>query len=158
MELLLRRLAEVDSADGRVHGVDVSETMIPAAGRRFRREVAAGRLRLQLAPMEDLPIPAASVDAAITLNTIYFVPDLPAAFTELRRVLHGDGQLVVGLGDPQAMERMAVTRQGFCVRPVDEVIDALRAGGLVVTDHRRVGAGDGAFHLLLATPAPPGES
>jgi arsenite methyltransferase len=153
LEMLLRRLDEVDRAAGRVRGVDVSETMLSAASRRFRRAVASGRLELHLAPIEALPMADASVDAAITLNTIYFLPDLPAAFREVHRVLRPGGQLVVGLGDPDAMARMAVTREGFLIRRVEDVIVALGATGLSVTEHRRVGTGEDEVHLLVAERA-----
>ncbi|WP_245161083.1 class I SAM-dependent methyltransferase [Blastococcus sp. CT_GayMR16] len=154
LELLLDRLDQADGAAGVVHGVDVSQTMIADATRRFSRPIADGRLRLHRAPIEKLPFADGAVDAALTLNTIYFVPDLPAAFIELRRVLHRNGLVALGLGDPGAMARMAVARQGFRLRPVSEVIDALSLSGLVVDQHRRVGKGDGAFHLLIAIPAP----
>jgi arsenite methyltransferase len=151
LQLLLRRLDDAGRRSGRVHGVDVSETMLAAASRRFRRPVAAGHLQLHRGPMEAVPLADSSVDAAITLNTIYFLPDLPAVFREVQRVLRPGGRLVVGLGDPDAMARMAVTREGFHVRPVVEVADALKAAGLAVVDHRRVGTGEDADHLLIAT-------
>ena len=126
--------------------------MIAVAGRRLRGPVAGGRPQLHLAPMEALPLADSSVDGAITLNTIYFLPDLLAAFREVRRVLRPGGRLVVGLGDPEAMARMPVTREGFRLRPVGTVIDALGAAGLVVVEHRRVGRGEDAVHLLIAVP------
>lgn len=156
IELLLRRLPVGDG--GRVHGVDVSETMVAAASRRFRDSVAGGRLQLHVGAMEGLPLPDSAVDAAITLNTIYFVHDLPAAFGEVRRVLRPGGTLAVGFGDPVSMARMAVTREGFSLRPVSGVIEALDAAGLVVGEHRRVGPGDEAFHILIATAEPGGGS
>jgi arsenite methyltransferase len=60
---------------------------------------------------------------------------------------------VVGLGEPDAMARMAVTREGFHIRPVGAVIDALGAAGLVLAEHRGVGPGRGADHLLIARAA-----
>jgi arsenite methyltransferase len=150
LEVLLRRLDDVDRAAGGVHGVDVSQTMLAAASRRFRPAVVSGRLVLQLAPIEALPMADASVDAAITLNTIYFLPDLEAAFREVHRVLRPGGQLVVGLGDPQAMARMAVTREGFLIRPLADVVGALEGAGLTVTEQRGVGAGEDEVHLLVA--------
>jgi hypothetical protein len=47
------------------------------------------------------------------------------------------------------MAKMPVTQHGFRLRPVPEAIHALRGAGLTVDDHRRVGHGDAAFHLLV---------
>jgi arsenite methyltransferase len=52
-----------------------------------------------------------------------------------------------------AMAREPVTAHGFRIRPVAEVQPALTAAGLTLVDHRRVGSGPHAFHLLVAQPA-----
>jgi arsenite methyltransferase len=146
LSLLLDRVGP----SGRVHGVDISSAVLRAAAARFRRESARGRLRLHPGSITELPLEDASVDGVITVNTIYFVADLDRAFAEVARVLVPSGRFVVGLGDPTAMAAEPVTAHGFRLRPVDEVASALAAAGLPVIDHRRVGTGDGAFHLLLA--------
>ena len=74
-----------------VHGVEMSETMLADAQRRFSDAVARGRLRLHSGRMESLPLEDSVLDAIISTNTIYFVPDLPAALTELARVLRPGG-------------------------------------------------------------------
>ena len=147
LALLLDRVGPA----GRVHGLDVSRVMLDRARRKHRRPVADGRLVLHEASMTDLPLVDASVDAAMTVNTIYFVPD--EVFTELARVLSPAGRLVLGFGDPMAMAREPVTAHGFRIRPVAEVQPALTAAGLTLVDHRRVGSGPDAFHLLVAQPA-----
>jgi hypothetical protein len=101
--------------------------------------------------MTDHPIADATVDAAMTVNTVYFVPD--DAFAALARILSPTGRLVLGLGDPVAMAREPVTVHGFRLRPVAEVEAALTAAGLALVEHRRVGSGPDAFHLLVARPA-----
>lgn len=150
LQLLLDRMEEVGEG-GRVIGVELSETMLAGATRRFAAQVCAGHLELHQASVEHLPLPDATLDGAITVNTIYFSPDLTPAFAELRRVLRPNGRLVVGLGDPQAMAAMPFTR-GFHLRPVTEVVHALSSAGLAVVEHRRVGDGDEAAHLLIASP------
>jgi ubiquinone/menaquinone biosynthesis C-methylase UbiE len=148
LELLMRRLEE----GGHVYGVDQSETMIAAAAHRFRREIRAGVLTLQNAPIEHLPLATGTLDGAITLNTLYFIPDLAAALDECARVLRPSGQLVIGLGDPQNMARNPLTAHGFLVRSLDEITSALRAAHLEVDKHVLVGTGERAFHLLVAQP------
>jgi SAM-dependent methyltransferase len=146
LALLLDRVGPA----GRVHGLDISRVMLDRARRRHRHAVADGRLVLYEASMTDLPIADASVDGAMTVNTIYFVGD--EVFAGLARMLSPTGRLVLGLGDPVAMARDPVTVHGFRIRPVAEVEAALTAVGLTLVDHRRVGSGPDAFHLLVARP------
>jgi ubiquinone/menaquinone biosynthesis C-methylase UbiE len=138
---------------GHVIGVDRSATMVSAAARRYRVAVRDGRLRLEQGELERLPLPANALDAAITLNTFYFVADLDAVVAEMARTLRFGGQLVVGLGDPAAMAKMPFTGYGFRLRPVDEVAERLAAHGLAVRADRRLGNGPDAYHLLEARNA-----
>jgi arsenite methyltransferase len=149
LDLLLRQVG----ASGHVHGVDMSATMLSHAARRFRRDIARGRLGLHAASMTELPLATDSLDGAITLNTIYFIPELDLAFAELARVTKRSGRVVIGLGDPGAMARSPLTQHNFRLRPVPEVIDLLQNAGLTVENQRRVGEGDRVFHLLVATPS-----
>ena len=59
--------------------------MLNRAARRFRAEIADGWLSLDAASLTDLPLPQASLDGAITINTIYFIADLDRAFDRARR-------------------------------------------------------------------------
>lgn len=143
LELLLDRVG----TKGMVYGVEISETMLAGARRRYADEP---RVRLFEATMDRLPFDDAALDGIVTTNTIYFLDDLAAAFAELARVLAPTGRLVIGIGDPAMMAEMPFTRTGFELRPVDDVIAALGAAGLTLVDHPRVGEGDKAFHLLVA--------
>jgi arsenite methyltransferase len=145
LELLLERVG----SHGQVYGVDLSPTMVSRASRRFRREVASGRLHVQSGSITQLPLDDKSIQAAITINTIYFIPELDRAFSELARVLTRSGRVVVGIGDPEAMARMPMTPYGFKLRPVREVMLAAESAGLALQDDRRSGQGDGAAHLLV---------
>ena len=146
LDLLLRHVG----TSGHVDGVDVSATMLSHAARRFRRDIASGRLRLHAASMTELPLATDSIDGAITLNTIYFISELDLAFAELARVTKRSGRVVIGLGDPDAMAGTQLAQHNFRLRPVPEVIDLLRSAGLTVEDQRRLGQGERAFHLLVA--------
>jgi len=145
----LGRLLQAVGDAGQVHGIEVSETMLTSAERGFRREIAAGRLRLHLASIQELPFQDDSLDGAITVNTIYFIDDLNAAFAELARVMKVSARGVVGLADPATMADMPYTAYGFRTRPLVEVAEALASAGLTVEDDRRIGEGAGAYHLLV---------
>ncbi|MDG3009220.1 class I SAM-dependent methyltransferase [Rhodococcus sp. D2-41] len=147
--LLLDRVGE----SGYVHGIEFSPDMLERCRRRHRDEP---RLCLQAGSILELPLADGAIDCAITVNTLYFLPDLGRAAAELTRVLRRGGRLVIGVGDPEAMAAMPFIRalpferHGFRLRPVAEVDAALEAAGLTVIDHRRAGDGDRAPHLLVA--------
>jgi arsenite methyltransferase len=132
----------------------VSDTMLSSATRRYRRDIAAGRLALHTGSLTRLPFADGALNGVLTVNTLYFVAELDRAFTELARVVGSSGRIVIGLADPDAMARMPFTERGFHLRSVPEVIDTLRGAGLGV-EHRRISQGDDAPHLLIATPTPP---
>lgn len=69
--------------DLRLHGIDRSAHMIEIARRTF----AGQAIDLAVADVAGLPHPDASIDFAVSSLSMHEWPDLPAAVTELRRVL-----------------------------------------------------------------------
>ena len=147
------RLLLDEAAGSIVHGVEVSGAMLQRAQTTFPVELSSGRLCLHRASIEQLPLDDASLDGAITVNTLYFVADLHRALGELARVLRQSGRVVIGIGDPDAMSELSFTAHGFRLRPVDEITAALTAAGLPVVDHRRVGEARIPAHVLIAQRA-----
>jgi arsenite methyltransferase len=75
--------------DGAVHGLDPSEAMLAIARRRETRvEYAVG-------DATSLPYPDQTFDAAIATQVYEYVPDMPAALAEARRVLRPGGRLLI---------------------------------------------------------------
>ncbi|WP_433757912.1 class I SAM-dependent methyltransferase [Nocardia sp. CA-135398] len=148
----LSMLLERVGANGTVHGFEISPDMLTRARAKFADEIATGRLRLADGPITGLPLADDALDAAITVNTLYFVPDLAAACQELARVVRPGGSLVVGIGDPDAMAKLPFTAYGFTLRPVAEVIAALEGAGCAV-DHKQLPNPPIPHHLLVARPA-----
>jgi arsenite methyltransferase len=145
LELLLQRVGP----KGQVYGVDLSPTMVSRASRRLRSEITNGRLHLQTGSVTQLPLEDGSIQGAITINTIYFIAELDRAFSEMARVITPAGGVVVGIGDPAMMARLPTTPFGFTIRSADEVSEVAKSAGLGLRDHRRVGLGDHAAHLLV---------
>lgn len=144
LRLLLDRVGD----DGVVHGIEVADDMLRRARSQFRGDVRTGRLRLTDGSLTAIPLDDASVDAVITLNTVYFIPDLPAACTELARVLRPGGRAVVGIGDPDVMHKLPFTGYGFTLRPAAEIIAALTDSGLQV-QHTRIDEQPMPRHLFV---------
>ncbi|WP_019200474.1 class I SAM-dependent methyltransferase [Tsukamurella sp. 1534] len=147
LELLLRRVG----TPGRVHGVEVSDTMLAQARNRFGREIADGHLVLHEAPMEALPFEDGALDAIVSTNTIYFVEHLDVALAELARVLRPGGTLVLGIGDPERMASMPFTRFGFRLRPMRDVSVAMDAAGFTGSVAKQAGGGPTPSFVVVGT-------
>lgn len=119
--LLAHEMARTVGPTGRVCGVDASPAMV-AMGRERCADLAWAEF--QTANATELPYPDAGFDAAVSTQVYEYVPDIPAALTELHRVLRPGGRalildtdygsLVIHTENPQRMARMlAVWDQHF---------------------------------------------
>ena len=146
----LRPLLDRVGSEGHVHGVELSDTALAVARRRFGSDTAEGRLSLHAGDLADLPLPDDSLDAVITVNTVYFVEDLGRAFAELVRVVRPGGRAIIGVGDPATMSAMPVTAHGFALRPIKDLVSVLRGSGFGEVGDERVGTAARGFHILVA--------
>jgi len=94
-------LLEAVGDSGHVHGIEPSPSMVARARKEFHSDVASGRLVLHETTMETLPFEDGELDGWISLNTIYFIPEVSRSFTELARVLAPTGRGVLGVADPE---------------------------------------------------------
>jgi ubiquinone/menaquinone biosynthesis C-methylase UbiE len=132
---------------GVVHGIEIADEMLRRAESKFGSDA---RLRLSRGSLTELPLDDGSVDALITVNTVYFIADLDAACKELARVLRPGGRAVIGIGDPDVMAQLPFTKHGFTIRPVSEIAAALQNSGLRV-EQRRIEDKPIPRHLLIGT-------
>ncbi|NJD08934.1 MAG: metalloregulator ArsR/SmtB family transcription factor, partial [Gemmatimonadetes bacterium] len=76
----------------RVVGVDASPLQLREARRRLGR---AGNVELREARLEALPLESGSVDAALLILVLHYVPEPPQALAEAARILKPGGRLLV---------------------------------------------------------------
>jgi arsenite methyltransferase len=138
LQLLLDRVGD----DGAVYAIEIADDMLRRARSRFGRDVQSGRLRLSSGSLTELPLDDGSVDALITVNTVYFVTELDVACAELARVLRPGGRAVIGIA------KLPFTSHGFNIRPVGEIAAALENSGLQV-EERRIGEKPMPRHLFV---------
>lgn len=130
-----------------VTGVDRADDVVAAAKHAHRDALAAKRLDVAVGEVQALPFADGYFDAAVTVNTVYFWPDLGAGLDELRRVLVPGGRLVVAIRSGAAMRK--VSREIFTVRAPEDVRAAIEAAGFAAV--RLESPGEKAYHLLKAT-------
>ena len=103
---------------GEVIGVDFTPEMIDLA-KANARKLDYSNVRFVLGDIEDLPIPRRSIDVVISNCVLNLVPDKPAAFAEIYRVLKPGGHFTISdiviLGDlPERLRDSAALYAG-CV-------------------------------------------
>ena len=131
-------LAEAVGQDGSVLGVDVSEPMLAVARRRCEglenTDFAEGDATA-------LPVGDGERDAVVSVQVMEYVPDMPAALAEIRRVLRPGGRVVLWdvdwataswhSADPARMDRVLRAWDEHVVDPVlpRRLAPLLRAAG-----------------------------
>lgn len=132
---------------GRVIGVDMVPQMIERAQANAQR-LQAANVEFHLGEIEQLPLPDASVDVAVSNCVLNLVPDKARAFAEIFRVLRPgghfcisdivlDGELPAGLAEAAALYSGCVTG----AVPRDDYLATIRAAGfqhVVVRAQRRL--------------------
>ena len=76
---------------GHVHAFDINEEFVRRTRKRAEADGFSGQITAHLLTEPGLPLPDDSLDRIITRNTIIYVPDPLATFTEFRRVLRPAG-------------------------------------------------------------------
>lgn len=145
--------------DARYLGVELSDEMVLAGNALLVQAGLAGQAKVVAGDIHHLPVADASIDAALTVNTLYFWPALPPVLREFARVLRPGGRLCLAFGDAHFMRSLPFTAHGFHLHERDEVAMALQAAGFIDAEwhsHRETGLSnnglqvDKHFHLLLA--------
>jgi ubiquinone/menaquinone biosynthesis C-methylase UbiE len=91
---LIHALAEYTS-EGLIAGIDTSPIMLQQATRRNAQLIQQGQVQLQRASALALPFADATLDIALSANSVQLWPDQLAGVTEMRRVLKPGGQIAL---------------------------------------------------------------
>jgi SAM-dependent methyltransferase len=87
---------------GQVVGLDLSPGMLAAVA--DRRE--PGRVALVNADAQRLPLATDCADVGLAMHMLYHVPDIPAAVSELRRVVQEGGTLLASANSEHSMREL----------------------------------------------------
>ncbi|MBX2796602.1 MAG: class I SAM-dependent methyltransferase [Myxococcales bacterium] len=118
---------------GEVIAVDPSESMVRRAERQHRRAVAAGRLRVMVGSAEGMEVPSASVHGVLSVNTLYFWPDLAVGLAEVRRILAPGGRFVAVVAHRGHCEELGFQDMGFRTETPEFYAEAMGDAGFTVS-------------------------
>ena len=128
---------------GRVFGLDMTDEMLALAGRNLD-EAGAPNVTLLKGYIEEIPLPASSVDVVISNCVINLSVDKPRVFAEIHRVLRGGGRVgvtdVVAANDLTPEERAERGSSTGCI-----------AGAMSVEEYER-GLAEAGFRDVEVTP------
>jgi len=118
---------------GVVHGVDHSALMARAARRRNAAAVAAGRVVLTVAGVDEVAGDLGPLDLVLAVNNLGMWPDPPARVRHLRALLRPGGRLAVG-----TQPRAAHADAGMARRAAEESTALLAGAGFDRIETRRL--------------------
>lgn len=125
--LLSVPLVKALGAQGHYLGIELSADMA-ALARKHLQQIGQN-VDILCCDHEQAAIPAASVDAILAVNVLYFLADLHKFFTHIKTWLRPSGRLVLGLRSPQMLRATPFTQYGFHIREMTEITQALREAG-----------------------------
>ena len=114
---------------GRAIGLDMTDEMLALAQRNIA-EAGATNVELIRGHIEDIPLPAESIDVVISNCVINLAADKPAVFAEIARVLRPGGR--IGITDVVAEDHLSAKERADRGSYVGCI-----AGALSFTEYRR---------------------
>ena len=123
----LKRLLK-RSAGGKAYGIDLSEESVGKA-RRLNKRLLGSLVFVEQGSAESLPWADETFDVVTAVETVYFWPDLPKCFLEVKRVLKPGGQFAIMLEVIASDSAWTGVVEGMTVRSPEELSDMLGQAG-----------------------------
>ena len=120
---MMERIAH--RCDCRLIGTDISSDVLKSAKHRLKGK----DVELLWCPVDDMPIENATVDKALTINTLYFWEDLASGFAEIARALKPGGLFIGTHYTNQSLESYSHTQFGYRMHAESEVLSAAQSAG-----------------------------
>lgn len=114
---------------GKLTGLDFSDTMLAEAQKLNQHHIDDGKMELCHGCSSAMPYDDASFDKVCTANTLYFWEPVEPHLAEVHRVLKTGGKFVMGFRDAGQLQMMGLREQDFKRYQHAKVIDLLKEAG-----------------------------
>ena len=123
----LKRLLK-RSSGSKVYGIDISEESVIKA-KKVNKQLLGSRVFVEQGSADRLPWGNQTFDVVTAVETVYFWPDLPKCFQEVKRVLKPGGQFAIMLEVIEGDSAWASVVEGMNVRSPEQLKDMLEQAG-----------------------------
>ena len=128
----LRRLLKRSDA-GRVYGLDISEQSV-AKARDLNADLLGKQVFVDLGSADRLPYPDEQFDLVTAVETVYFWPNLPACFQEVKRVLKPGGYFAIIVEVVDSDSKWTNVVEGMVAFPPEQLKQLLDEAGFQMTE------------------------
>ncbi len=157
----LKRLSRIVT-DGKLTGVDYSETAVECTRKENLSDVESGKMTVVQGSVSDLPFAENSFDRICSIESYFFWPDLKNDLKEVLRVLKPGGRAVIAScfkparKQPEEYEALQKNLDMHIFSAEDFVTLLQEAGFCCAEAHIEAGDGEQYFHLCAVGRKPGG--
>lgn len=123
----LKRLL-IRSPKGKVYGIDISEESV-AKAKKVNKDLLDSQVFVEQGSADSLPWEDQTFDVVTAVETVYFWPDLPKCFQEVKRVLKSGGQFAIMLEVIESNSGWTNVVDGMTVYPPEQLKDMMEQAG-----------------------------
>lgn len=116
------------SPGGKVYGIDISDESV-AKAKRVNKQHLGSQVFVEQGSAHSLPWDNRSFDVVTAVETVYFWPDLPRCFQEVKRVLKPGGQFAIMLEVIDTDSSWTNVVEGMSVYSPEQLKEMLQQAG-----------------------------
>ncbi len=125
---LLFKIAEEGKCSA-VYGLERSKELLCRSEKIAQKLKRTGIVHLLEGEVDELPFDENMFSHVCSVNTVYFWPDLERSFSELFRVMHTGGNLLLGFGDASVLRSRGYGERGFILYTSSQIKRSLTQAG-----------------------------
>jgi len=117
---------------GKLYGLEISRTMIEQASKKYSKPILEGKLELKEGTVDKMSFVDGQFDRILTVNTVYFWPNVDAGLVEIARVLKPGGLVGIGYRSRGTLVSLGYEKYGVNAVSEDKVESAAKSAGLEI--------------------------